>query len=147
MLLPSVRTQAVSKLDRKELSAALKLLAGYECLRDAQQAHIMLVRLTESDHRAVAEDARSVLSEGMRKDWFGDTKPFYQDLIALASRSSRGAASDALSRISVPAGLMALVGGLVVFSYESTGEINIAMLVAAVGILVVALAAVFVLKK
>ncbi len=87
MFVPVIHNRATSNDDHKELAAALKLLAGYECKRDAQQAHTMLVRLTESDRRDISEDARTVLSEGLRKDWFEDRKPFYQDLVALASKS------------------------------------------------------------
>ena len=148
MFVPVVHNRATPNDDHKELAAALKLLAGYECKRDAQQAHTMLVRLTESDRRDISEDARTVLSEGLRKDWFEDRKPFYQDLVALASKSGSGRSVNALSRITIPVGLMALLGGLVFFYMESGyGEFNPSWVIIAIGVLAVAAAGVFALKR
>jgi hypothetical protein len=149
MFVPVIHNPETRNDDGKELAAALKLLAGYECKRDAQQAHTMLVRLTESDRRDISEDARTVLSEGLRKDWFEDRKPFYQDLVALASKSGSGSSVNALSRISIPVGLMALIGGLVFFFTEKGGAdgIDVSWVIIAIGVLVVALAGVFALKR
>ena len=149
MLVPTVYAQTGTFTDHKELAAALKLLAGYECVRDAQQAHTMLVRLTESDHRPVAEDARAVLGEGKRKDWFGERKPFYQDLVALASRTSGGQKAPAAQKLIVAllAGTIALMLGVFFFLRESGTDTEQPFLAIAVGILIVVVAGIFALKR
>lgn len=127
MLVPTVHTPTATNDDHRELAAALKLLAGFECHRDAQQAHTMLVRLTESDRGDVAEDARTVLREGMRKDWFEDRKPFYQDLVALASRTGGGLKSGVQRQllVGVLAGLLALAFGGFYFFRQLGADIEI----------------------
>lgn len=149
MLVPSVHTPTVPNNDHKDLAAALKLLAGHECIRDTQQAHTMLVRLTESDRRDVADDARAVLADGLRKEWFGDRKPFYQDLIALASRTDGGRKSGAQARLVLwlVVGLVALIMGVFVFLRQSPSSVDMPVVAVAVGILIIALAGALALKK
>ncbi len=149
MLVPTVYTPATSNTDHKELAAALRLLAGFECNRDAQQAHTMLVRLTESDRRDVADDARTILREGMRKEWFEDRKPFYQDLIALASRTDGGQKSGAQRQLLVGllAGFLALALGAFFFLRQSDPQIDMPIVAIAVGILIIVVAGAFALKK
>jgi len=149
MLVPSLQTPTAPNADHKDLAAALKLLAGHECHRDAQQAHTMLVRLTESDVRNVADDARAVLADGLRKDWFGDRKPFYQDLIALATRTEGGRKSGAPARLilALVAGLLALVLGVFFFLQQSQPDVEMPILAVVVGILIVVLAGAMALKK
>ena len=149
MYVPIPHNSTVANEDHKELAAALKLLAGFECHRDAQQAHTMLVRLTESDRGDVAEDARTVLREGMRKDWFEDRKPFYQDLIALASKTSGGSRSSAAIRLKIAlvAGFLALALGVFVFLQQANAQEDMPVVAITVGILIILLAGVLALKK
>lgn len=149
MLVPAVHTPTTTNDDHKDLAAALKLLAGFECHRDAQQAHTMLVRLTESDRRAVAEDARTVLREGMRKEWFEDRKPFYQDLVALASRTAGGRKSGPANRLTIAllAGLLALALGVFVFLQQADAQMDVPYVAIAVGVLIIIFAGVFALKR
>jgi hypothetical protein len=149
MLVPTVHTPTTTNDDHKDLAAALKLLAGFECHRDAQQAHTMLVRLTESDRRDVAEDARTVLREGMRKDWFEDRKPFYQDLVALASRTGGGRKSGAANRliIALLAGFVALALGVFLFLQQVDAQMDMPYVAIAIGVLIIILAGVFALKR
>jgi hypothetical protein len=149
MLVPTVHTPTTTNDDHKDLAAALKLLAGFECHRDAQQAHTMLVRLTESDRRDVAEDARTVLREGMRKDWFEDRKPFYQDLVALASRTGGGRKSGAANRliIALLAGFVALALGVFLFLQQADAQMDMPYVAIAIGVLIIILAGVFALKR
>jgi peptidoglycan/LPS O-acetylase OafA/YrhL len=109
----------------------------------------MLVRLTESDVRIVADDARAVLADGLRKDWFGDRKPFYQDLIALASRTEGGRKSGASARLilALVAGMLALVLGVFFFLQQSQPDVEMPILAVAVGILIVVLAGAMALKQ
>ena len=149
MLVPVVHSQTPANTDHKELAAALKLLAGFECQRDAQQAHTMLVRLTESDQQAVADDARTVLGEGLRKDWFGERKPFYQDLVALASRTAGGKNAPAAAKlvIALLIGLVALALGVFLFLQQSGGGGEPPYMAIAVGVLIVIVAGIFAIKR
>lgn len=149
MYVPIPHNSTVANEDHKELAAALKLLAGFECHRDAQQAHTMLVRLTESDRGDVAEDARTVLREGMRKDWFEDRKPFYQDLIALASKTSGGSKSGPAIRLKIAlvVGFLALALGVFVFLQQANAQEDMPVVAITVGILIILLAGVLALKK
>ena len=149
MLVPTVHSPSTPNEDHRELAAALKLLAGFECHRDAQQAHTMLVRLTESERGDVAEDARTVLREGMRKDWFEDRKPFYQDLVALANRTAGGQKSAAERQLIVGllAGFLALAVGVFFFLRQSDPQVDTPVVAIAVGVLLIVLAGVLALKK
>jgi hypothetical protein len=149
MLVPTVHTPSSTNDDHKDLAAALKLLAGYDCHRDAQQAHTMLVRLTESDRRDVAEDAQTVLREGMRKDWFEDRKPFYQDLVALADRTQGGQKSGAQRQliIGLLAGFLGLAFGVFFFLRQADSQADMPIVAIAVGVLIIVAAGVLALKK
>ena len=108
--------------DHRDLLTALKLLSGKECLRDAQQAHTMLVGLTGSQHDTLARDAQAVLSAGMARDWFGEKIPHYFELERIAEQSLAEAAKNpAHARYAVKIGiaLLLLLAGLLAFFLQS----------------------------
>ena len=86
-IVPTVTTSEPTDTDRRDLITALKLLSGEECVRDARQAQVILVGLTESRHDDVADDARAIMQTGLNQGWFEDTVPNYYTLRNIAERS------------------------------------------------------------
>jgi len=105
--------------------------------------------VTESDQRAVADDARTILSQGLRKDWFGDTKPFYQDLVALASKTAGGQKPPAAAQlvIALLIGLVALALGVFYFLRQSGADTEPPFIAITVGILIIIVAGLFAIKR
>ncbi len=120
IIVPSSSPEPVDT-DRRDLVTALKLLSGEGCVRDAQQAQVILVGLTESHHPDVAHDAQALMQAGLKEGWFETTVPKYFTLCTLAERSLRkaqqqGGASQQLKlALSLLVGLVAL--GVGVFAY------------------------------
>ena len=85
----------------------------------------------------------------MRKDWFEDRKPFYQDLVALASRTGGGQKSAAERQLIVGllVGFLALAGGVFFFLRQSETQVDMPVVAIAVGVLLIVLAGVLALKK
>ena len=112
-IIPSTTTQQPTDTDRRDLLTALKLLSGEDCLRDARQAQVILVGLTESRHDDVAEDARAVVKMGLAQGWFEDAVPNYTILRDVAARSI--AKYERESSAQQQRLVMALIGGFVAF--------------------------------
>ena len=64
-IIPPTTSQQLTDTDHRDLITALKLLSGEECVRDARQAQVLLVGLTESHHADVAQDARAIMQTGL----------------------------------------------------------------------------------
>jgi Flp pilus assembly protein TadB len=90
----------------------MRLLAGYECQRDAAEAQVMLVQLSESKNSRIASDAQAIISAAVKRDWFGQRTPFLQDLEQLAERT-RGGRSAGPSVITLK---IALVAGVLMLA-------------------------------
>ena len=112
-IIPPAATQQQADTDHRDLITALKLLSGEDCVRDARQAQVILVGLTESRHDDVAEDARSVMKMGLAQGWFEDAVPNYTILRDVAARSS--AKYEKGSSAQQQRLVMALIGGLAAF--------------------------------
>ena len=110
-IIPPVSSQEPTDTDHRDLITALKLLSGEECMRDARQAQVLLVGLTESRHDDVVDDARAVLKMGLSQGWFEDTKPSYFILRDVAARSI--ATYEKGPTVRRQQLVMALIGGLV----------------------------------
>lgn len=112
-IIPSSTVPQPTDTDHRDLITALKLLSGEECVRDASQAQVILVGLTESRHDDVAEDARAVMKTGLAQGWFENAVPSYYILRDIAQRSiakyEKGPSTQQ-QRL-----FMVLLGGLVAF--------------------------------
>ena len=89
MILPIVPSSGLQRTDNdhRDLLTALKLLSGENCLRDAKQAQVILVGLTESTHTDVADSAKIVMQAGLARDWFEDKTPHFFELHNLAEKA------------------------------------------------------------
>jgi len=89
MYVPVVTGQqnSVQDADHRDLNTALRLLSGHECKRDASQAQVLLVGLTESTHPDVAADSKAIMKAGLARGWFESTTPKIYDLEMLAETS------------------------------------------------------------
>ena len=112
-IVPHVPSTEPADTDRRDLLTALKLLSGEECVRDARQAQVLLIGLTESRHDDVADDAWAIMRTGLKQGWFENTMPNYDTLRNFAERSlARYEKGGDAQRQRM---LLALVGGLVAF--------------------------------
>lgn len=137
--------------DTRDLVTAMRLLSGKDCKRDASQAQVLLVRLSESAERDIAIDADQMLKRSLAADWFGDAVPHYFELERIAEKSLRSAKSRNQLATSLALGvglLVLLVGGLVAFSFASggTGEDPPWIMLALVAGMIAAGAAVFLFR-
>lgn len=151
MIIPvgsSVPAQQVDT-DHRDLLTALKLLSGEECVRDASQAQVLLLGLTESKHDDVANDARAVMKTGLDRGWFEDTAPKFYELRLFAERSlttyEKGPQQRQLQlALLIAGGIFTLVLGLFFYMRTSSGDAQppmimmslIAMIVMGLGVFV-----------
>lgn len=117
--------------DHRDLLTAIRLLSGYECRRDADQAQVLLVGLTESRHEDVREDARAIMKSGLSRGWFEATAPRYSELERLAERSiaafrSSGSGAARKKEITILlAGGLAMLVGLATFFLVEGGSVRL----------------------
>lgn len=111
----------------RDMAVALRLLSGKDCERDADRAHVMLVRLSESRDGVVSEEASRVLKAGVSNGWFREQAPKHYELEKIAEKSlaKRNSKQVALQRsLLIGIGLAAMFGGLVAFfvNADSAGD-------------------------
>lgn len=122
VIIPTSDTQTT---DRQGLQTAIKLLAGEGCERDAQQAHLMLVELSESKMAEVASDAQAILDMGAQQGWFALERPAYSMLRHMAARTlAKVEQQQRMLRFLVPllAGSAVLLFLLVIYFFLAGGE-------------------------
>ncbi|MFQ5572202.1 MAG: hypothetical protein ACE5G0_21205 [Rhodothermales bacterium] len=131
--------------DHRDLITALKLLSGQECKRDAAQAQVLLVGLTESRHDDVAQDARVIMQAGLSRGWFEDTAPKYYELRMLAERAIANYENRSDPRrkqlaLLLVGGLVAFIAGVLVYA-RTSGSFSLppgTLMFVIVGLMVVA---------
>ena len=129
--------------DHRDLLTSLRLLSGQDCKRDARQAQVLLVGLTESEHKDVAEDARSVMRAGLARGWFDETVPQFYELRNLAKASLENfekKPGQKMQLILVAVGLLVMVMFGLVFFFRMGGgglDIAIAPMIPLIAILVI----------
>jgi hypothetical protein len=147
MYVPSTRP---ADTDHRDLLTALKLLSGQDCRRDAAQAQVLLVGLTESRQPDVAQDARAVMRAGLARGWFEDTPPKFFELERLAEASLahyRRTPQQGPLLVALGLGLFALLGGVVFFVRSSGISLEPATLWGAVAVLLLVVVGVFFLVR
>lgn len=153
MLFPVVsspRAGSSFEADReyRELVTSLRLLAGKDCLRDPSQAQVILVNLSESNNKRIAEDAQAILRSALAKNWFTDAEAKYYELERLAEKSIayyRTSSKRARAAVSVAVVLMLLASLLVFRLYSEDGidfdwtqaPIFVGILILALGVLAI----------
>ena len=151
-IVPHVPTTEPADTDRRDPLTALKLLSGEECLRDAQQAQVILVGLTESRHDDVAEDARAIMQTGLKQGWFEHTVPNYYTLRNIAEHSigryeKGGDAQRQRLMMALLGGLVALGLGVMFYVRSSGMESPPWIMIALVAGLIVVTFLAFLMKK
>ncbi len=124
-IVPTITSPETTDNDHRDLITALKLLSGEDCIRDASQAQVILVGLTESQHDDVAEDAIALMQTGLKQGWFENTVPNYYTLRNIAERSvatfeKGGNAQQRRLLITLLGGIFALGLG-VMFYFQASG--------------------------
>ncbi len=105
-----------------ELITAMRLLSGKDCKRDASQAQVLLVRLSESRQKDIALDAEDILKASLSKNWFDDVVPRFSELerIAEVSLSKKNSNPDQRRILTLGVGMfILLIGGVLVFKSAS----------------------------
>lgn len=144
-------TETAPALDEpREMAVAIRLLAGKDCERDPQQAHLMLVRLSESRVAVIRDEAARILKAGASNHWFSDRAPKYYELERIAEKSlalrdrSRDTRKTALT---LGIGLAALFGGLVAFLVANGSENTAIVGQSVIAVLIVAILIAMVLYR
>ncbi len=111
--------------ETRDMITAMRLLSGKDCKRDASQAQVLLVKLSQSDDRDIATDAETMLRVSLSSNWFDDKSPhfFVLERIAQKSLQKRSRTDAHGQRVAIVIGLLVLLfGGIGAYSYASGGS-------------------------